>query len=740
MSTGKFDIVITGQRLPAETRAELEGKLAKAFRTKLSRVKQLLDGRNHVIKRQLTREQAASYIRVLKKIGVPVRAMRAENDKSIDGVSDKTRPVGQPEVTDARPRPTGVSAGSGRADNLYNPADIPPNSPGESSNQQTLENENADPWLSSDTPSIDLKSALSTFSRRFRRRELGHGISKLDITFWKQHIGNLLSRLRVSRLQAPIVLTALGAVGIAIGVLASFPSTESAAEPKTNVAPTARTATKASNRREKSTKSIESSQIARPNLPEVVRDRLAEISDYLDSTEFETSNMANMQSINDIRQQIKRESEKVEPGLRNKEALEQLPELQAALDREQVRLETIRRQHERKAALYESRDITITEFEAVTERLSEQRRKVSQIEQKVNEHLHLSPSSQQAPTPRTPGHIAMSPELLAEEIFILEHELKTDLFRLSEDEREWVVVGSADTYSEKPEYSELKLIRATAESVERHQPKLEQLKKGEFEKTAEYRKRVATQEIEHSKRMEQFQKSIGAWKTSFVMGNFQEYFGAPYVNDISYDADMELFRIGIAHPAKKHTFEFSFASDIEGAIQLKPRIKELTPYLAYRYVDKGDGEGIYVVGAVLGDASEGTFYGLQPTKKTDLRLTDMSSKRRDQILASKQRELEREQKERQERIQARTKRYSGWRGAVLLDGALVCTSFKSGMKASIIARANNPYLPTPNSCEYLDGGWRPVSSYSLMMNGLVSVRVKGVGLNVYTLQEHLDFP
>jgi len=279
-----------------------------------------------------------------------------------------------------------------------------------------------------------------------------------------------------------------------------------------------------------------------------------------------------------------------------------------------------------------------------------------------------------------------------------------------------------------------------------------ELQRGEFEKTADFEKRLAAATAEARAKHEQQvanwrQEKVAAEQESQRMRNnentvllnllrpeLQSRLGRVDIEQVKYDADAEAFDVTVA----SSTFsDFQVISRVAAPIDRARAVKE--------EISKGSAWAVFVLenqelkprGVLLrGGKSGEIFHGsvkrfsapaFQFSARTrvayEAQLTNEDAARQAQAERDRA-EQARQQAAAQER---RRKERASWpAGAIgtIDSGAFMCVSQKSAMKVLISERANNPYVSFPGDCIVVPNK-SFVAEHRESYNGLAVVRLIG---------------
>jgi hypothetical protein len=286
-----------------------------------------------------------------------------------------------------------------------------------------------------------------------------------------------------------------------------------------------------------------------------------------------------------------------------------------------------------------------------------------------------------------------------------------------------------------------------------------ELQRGEFEKTADFEKRLAAAttkaRAEHEQQVAQWrQEKIATEQESQRMRNnqsaallnllrpeLQSRLGRVDITQVTYDADAETFDVAVASSVFS---DFRIVSRVATPIDRAPAVKEeLSKGSAWAVFmlenQKLKPRGVLLRGGKTGEVFHGAVksfsasnfqFSAQTRIAFEAQLTKEDSAR--QAQAERDRvERERQQAAAQER---RRKERANWpAGAIgtIDSGTFMCVSQKSAMKVLVSERANNPYVSFPGDCLIIPNK-SYVAEHRETYNGLAVVRLVGSPQPGYT--------
>ena len=303
------------------------------------------------------------------------------------------------------------------------------------------------------------------------------------------------------------------------------------------------------------------------------------------------------------------------------------------------------------------------------------------------------------------------------------------------------------------------------------------LKKGEFEKTADFNKRKADEikaaQIKYDEKMEQYKQNIAASNKKYqaLVKNKDAIF-IDYLTDglsgylvkprhtLKYNADKEWFIVTISSETLKgYKATGTLPISLDQAPKLKSALESAKPFIVHQVVDGklviqrlvlNTYEHTYLLGNVsdnLGNYAftEDAANELRAKNKAALKKAEEEQKR---ILAARRKAeaeakaLKQVRKQEMEKQRAKKKALerSNWPAeavARLSANSLLCTSYKSIYKAWAIKRSNNPYVSYPDEClETSQDSY--IVSLNHMQGGMAKVRMYGATMSGYTISSDIE--
>jgi len=285
------------------------------------------------------------------------------------------------------------------------------------------------------------------------------------------------------------------------------------------------------------------------------------------------------------------------------------------------------------------------------------------------------------------------------------------------------------------------------------------LERGEFEKTSAYEARVASANqkarTEHEILLaywkeeklvadDELQKLTSNLNSSLLVplrGELEGRLGHASVTEANYDADSEVFSISIA---ASNFSKFEVTASIPVSVNLAPNAKadllDSQVWLVFQFRDFR----LEPTGALLRGGSTGQLYRASvknlsisafsfDRKTLTVFEEQLSTEEAARVSKAKQDEQEREARIAAQRERDRKERESWPQGVIgtIASGSFLCVTPKSAMKALIVDRANNTYVPLPYDCSIV-----AEKSYIIeqrpVAGGLVTVRIYGAQRSGYT--------
>lgn len=255
-------------------------------------------------------------------------------------------------------------------------------------------------------------------------------------------------------------------------------------------------------------------------------------------------------------------------------------------------------------------------------------------------------------------------------------------------------------------------------------------KKGEFEKTANYEKRLASEKKKFTAKEKAKRDAILKDEANIRQKTFNKYFGAPSVKSVKYNADGEYFDVVIGSSTSSYKIAGKYNAPIAQAKSLKATLTQIKPAVVFSV----DTNAITPAVVMLDFATEITTLssndaGIVPITTGDEALAEWNEVLKQERVARSAR-LKQERKAEAAVRAARTKIY-GHEGPFLVKGAFVCEGMESMFRMMAIRRANG-YVSDPADCIVSSADIQPIIDVQHLQGNISRVTLKKAALRVFT--------
>jgi len=252
----------------------------------------------------------------------------------------------------------------------------------------------------------------------------------------------------------------------------------------------------------------------------------------------------------------------------------------------------------------------------------------------------------------------------------------------------------------------------------------QQPKKGEFEKTDDYKQRLVVEREKHdvaiinAKKI--FQEDLPASRSRV----FNQYLGKPIITSIDYLADNEYFLVTIKSDNSPYKITGKYTHPITTAKEQKTKLSTSKPNISFS-LSNGIFEpkvALLIVDNELVNLSDLSFtkslitFGPSSAVKWKIK----QDKERKYKEAKRKKEQEESAIQQKKERDARRNKYNH-SGPFLSPESIVCTDYYSVTKALILISTNNPYVKVPVECAHFDLGFMPLRKVEGMSGGVSKI-------------------